>query len=833
MAKQREKRSPVKKTSPKIHGTRDMTPTWGLLTLCGSMIMLLSLLSFAYGHPMKNWIGVTGFTIGQVFHATFGLGSYLFCAFLGWVGWRWLFSKPINHIGIKSFYLFVLVSSICILLSLIEDNFPTLTHYLGNVFYTNLWQRKLHYHFGGALFYYLYHDLPVFNLLRIFNAVGVAIIFTTTMLASFLFLAKISPTHLLKGIVDLFARKDEEEEEPEHISERIQETEEATNSSRFVKVRIPDAPQQSPLQSLKKELPPNLQQELLEIQPETQLTERPSLSQKAQTERKRSPAPSPMLDVQPQEKKVKEKETTPVAPKNKRQKALDAQSVHNGDFSTYSIPTSTLLTSAKKIDQSSLKQDLRRQAEVLEETLQSFGIEAKVGQINCGPTINSFEVHPAIGVKVQKIKALENDIALNMEAKSIRIIAPIPGKAAVGIEVPNPQPQEVAFKDMLVAYQQGTRKFHIPVLLGKAVNGDYVLSDLTKMPHCIIAGATGSGKSVCINTIVMSILLNAKPDEIKLIMVDPKKVELTPYTKLPHMLAPVITEPQGACAALNWLVKEMERRYDLLKLLGVRNIDAFNKRVVNKEFEASLTVEIPANLPYIVLIIDELADLMMVSSNDIETPIARIAQMARAIGIHMILATQRPSREVITGLIKANFPTRISFKVASRINSQIVLDESGAEQLLGNGDMLFLPPGTSTLARAQGAYIRDEDIAAVVKHICDQAPPNYVIASFDALGAEENVISESASTPNDTLYEQAAEIVLSTGNASTTFLQRKLKIGYARAASLIDELEKRGVVGPADGSKARKILAPRASEPEPAGISAGKESDGEPEDDMI
>jgi S-DNA-T family DNA segregation ATPase FtsK/SpoIIIE len=491
--------------------------------------------------------------------------------------------------------------------------------------------------------------------------------------------------------------------------------------------------------------------------------------------------------------------------------------VHNGDFSAFQLPQLNLLTTAKKLDHSSLKKDLRHKAEVLEETLLSFGIEAKVGQINCGPTITSFEVHPAIGVKVQKIKTLENDIALNMEARSIRIIAPIPGKAVVGIEVPNAQAEEVGFKEMMSAYQQGDKKFHIPILLGKAVNGDYVMSDLTKMPHCIIAGATGSGKSVCINTIVMSILMCAKPDEIKLIMVDPKKVELTPYSRLPHMLAPVITEPQGACAALNWLVKEMEKRYDLLKQIGVRNIDAFNKRTIDKDFEASLGLEIPEKLPYIVGIIDELADLMMVSSSDIETPIARIAQMARAVGIHLILATQRPSREVITGLIKANFPTRISFKVSSRVNSQIVLDDTGAETLLGNGDMLFLPPGASHLVRAQGAFIRDEDINATVKAICDQAPPRYVIESFDRIGQIDLSSAGEADDSADALYTQAVDVVLSTGNASTTFLQRKLKIGYARAASLIDMMEQKGIVGPAEGSKARKILAGRtagAKEPE-------------------
>lgn len=823
MSKKRTAKGPTVKARIPSKPKQDTTAIKGLLVVGMAFVIMLSLLSFAYGPESKNWIGFIGFTVGKIFHALFGVGSYFLCLYLGWIGWRLLFTKPINHPWIKGLYLFVFVASLCILLSLIEDQSPAAASVLGNTFYTNLWQRRLHYHLGGAFFYFLYSDMPLINLRHILNTTGVAIIFSSTFLASLLFLTKTSPAQVLGAIVNFIRYfRSKADEEATGVPEEAPQQAEDDNQMRYVKLRIPGTPPQSQQTAAAppKEQTSGNSQEMLGIQPETNLTVRPSLSQKAQTEQKRppiflghlkksTPTPAPTAapaPATPATKNESENKENPPPANKKRQSALAAQKVHNGDFSGYRIPSTSLLTNGKKVDQSSLKQDLRRQAEVLEETLLSFGIEAKVGQINCGPTITSFEVHPAIGVKVQKIKTLENDIALNMEAKSIRIIAPIPGKAAVGIEVPNAQPQEVAFKDMLNSYQQGSRKFHVPILLGKAVTGDYVMNDLTKMPHCIIAGATGSGKSVCINTIVMSILLNAKPDEIKLIMVDPKKVELTPYTKLPHMLAPVITEPQGACAALNWLVKEMENRYEILKQLGVRNIDSFNTRKINPELESSLDREIPARMPYIVVIIDELADLMMVSSNDIETPIARIAQMARAVGIHLILATQRPSREVITGLIKANFPTRISFKVASRINSQIILDESGAEALLGNGDMLFLPPGTSVLVRAQGAFIRDEDINAVVKNICDQAPPNYVIASFDALGKQEETASASAESAGDSLYDQAVDIVLNTGNASTTFLQRKLKIGYARAASLIDELQEHGVIGPADGSKGRKIL---------------------------
>ena len=473
----------------------------------------------------------------------------------------------------------------------------------------------------------------------------------------------------------------------------------------------------------------------------------------------------------------------------------------------YRLPGVDLLNPAKPVNPAEMKRELKEKADLLESTLTNFGIEAKVGQIHCGPAITMFEVHPAVGVKVGKIKTLENDIALNMEAKSIRIIAPIPGKAAVGIEVPNHKPQEVNFKELLTAYQSRGAPYKIPMLLGKAVNGDLVIADLTKMPHCIIAGATGSGKSVCVNSIVMSILMLARPDEIRFLMIDPKKVELAPYTNLPHMLAPVITEPQSAAASLNWLVREMEKRYEILRITGTRNIEAFNKRAPNPETETQAHVTIPEKLPYVVGIIDELADLMMIASQDVETPIARIAQMARAVGIHLILATQRPSREVITGLIKANFPARISFKVASRINSQIILDDTGAETLLGNGDMLILLPGASHPMRAQGAFVRDEEINRVLKSITAQMPHDYLIGSPDQLAFQADADDEDGDLDN--LFEEAKQIVLSTGNASTTFLQRKLKIGYARAASIMDQLEHRGIVGPQEGAKPRKINFPK------------------------
>lgn len=786
----------------------------GLLLLACVLMMTLSLLSFAYGHPSRNWLGLVGYTIGWILHVTLGIASYGIAGYGTWVAWRLLMGKPITDLVLKSLYFAIGLFSTCILLSLLEERYLSFANTMERLFYPH--RRMAIYHLGGSPAYFIYRDIPVVNLQNIFNALGVGILFSSTLAASILFFSRTSVAELVNRLKTIWKKGEALPQEVPVDGPKEEPVDE--DFMRYVKVRIPSQ-SESPQSGLSSN-----QQELMGIEPEMDLKVRPSISRKQQQDsvvvqeelHLPMPAPAPKSKVF---NATKGKDDLPVEkePNKRREAALKAQRVHNGDFTNYKLPPSSLLTTPKKVDQTALKKDLKKQAEVLEETLLSFGIEAKVGQINCGPTITSFEVHPAIGVKVQKIKTLENDIALNMEAKSIRIIAPIPGKAAVGIEVPNPYPQEVSFKEILTALQQSQTKFRIPLLLGKAVNGDFVMADLTKMPHCIIAGATGSGKSVCINTIVMSILYTARPDEIQLLMVDPKKVELTPYSLLPHMIAPVITEPQAAYTALMWLVKEMEKRYELLKRLGVRNIDGYNQRQINKEFESDLEIEVPEKLPYIVGIVDELADLMMVSNADIETPIARIAQMARAVGIHLILATQRPSREVITGLIKANFPTRISFKVASRVNSQIVLDETGAESLLGNGDMLFLPPGTSHLIRAQGAYIRDEDIHSVVKFICDQAPPNYRFESFEQVSFNEDAIGSQGgqaggskgSAGGDALYKQALDVVLGTGNASTTFLQRKLKIGYARAASLMDQLQADGVVSAADGSKARRILAHR------------------------
>lgn len=758
----------------------------GLFTLTISVLMALSLISFQDGNPDANWLGLIGYCVSFSWIYVFGIGSYLFVLFGLWLGACYLRNKTIEHFSFKFVSYFLMVISCCFILNVMaERNMVSMEFFRTKIYTESLLikssfeQRLIRFNLGGVPFYSLYRDVPYLNLRYLLSDIGIMITFSFIATLCSLMFFDIEIKKAWPKIVQFFKTR----------SKKVKELA-ATGYKKIADYK----------KSLKKPEP----KKVIEAPVFKQL-ERPK-------ELKINPFQPSLIQAKPKEVKPLAKVEldqvkifTDDRPKPKLIEDFKKTKAKAKEQLNFELPPLTLLSNAKKIDQPTLTKDLKAQASILEETMLSFGIEGKVGEINCGPTITSFEVHPAVGVKVQKIKALENDIALNMQAKSIRIIAPIPGKAVVGVEVPSLYPQEVGFKEMLYQYQQTGHRHKIPVMLGKTVSGDDVTCDLTKMPHCIIAGATGSGKSVCINTIIMSILMTSKPDEVKLILIDPKKVELTPFTQLPHMIAPVITEAHGAYAALNWLVKEMQHRYDLLKQLGLRNIAAFNSRTIDKEAEASLGLEIPDKLHAIVAIIDEFADLMMSSQQDLETPIARIAQMARAVGIHLILATQRPSREVITGLIKANFPTRIAFKVASRINSQIILDENGAESLLGNGDMLFMPPGSSQLVRAQGVYIRDEDINRVIEFILSQRRADYLIKSFDKMEVED-IGGLSAEDFKDDLYPKAYEIVVESQNASTTFLQRKLKVGYARAASLIDELEERGVISSQEGSKPRRVL---------------------------
>lgn len=459
----------------------------------------------------------------------------------------------------------------------------------------------------------------------------------------------------------------------------------------------------------------------------------------------------------------------------------------------YQLPSMELLKKPKGNTINKDDNQIYKNARKLEDTLHSFGVSAKVTKVHMGPSVTKYEVYPDVGVKVSKIVGLTDDLALALAAKDIRMEAPIPGKSAIGIEVPNNHIAMVTLREVLETKENLQSDDKLQVCLGRDVTGNAIFAQLNKMPHLLVAGATGSGKSVCINGIITSILMRAKPHEVKLMMIDPKMVELNVYNGIPHLLAPVVTEPKKAAQALRKIVNEMERRYELFAHSGTRNIEGYNEHIV-KDGQESLV------LPYIVVIVDELADLMMVASSDVEDAITRIAQMARAAGIHLIIATQRPSVDVITGVIKANIPSRIAFAVSSQVDSRTILDSAGAEKLLGRGDMLFVPIGANKPIRVQGAFLSDEEVENIVEFVISQQKAQY---QEEMIPTEQE---EQFTEVDDELFEDAVMMVTDMQTASVSMLQRKFRIGYARAARLIDAMEERGIVGPYEGSRPREVL---------------------------
>ncbi|MCY7502683.1 FtsK/SpoIIIE family DNA translocase [Bacillus pumilus] len=464
----------------------------------------------------------------------------------------------------------------------------------------------------------------------------------------------------------------------------------------------------------------------------------------------------------------------------------------------YELPSLDILAEPQHSGQQTDKKNIYENARKLEKTFQSFGVKAKVTQVHLGPAVTKYEVYPDVGVKVSKIVNLSDDLALALAAKDIRIEAPIPGKSAIGIEVPNAEIAMVSLKEVLESKQNDRPNAKLLIGLGRNISGEAVLAEMNKMPHLLVAGSTGSGKSVCINGIITSILMRAKPHEVKMMMIDPKMVELNVYNGIPHLLAPVVTDPKKASQALKKVVSEMERRYELFSHTGTRNIEGYNDYI--KRMNQSEEAKQP-ELPYIVVIVDELADLMMVASSDVEDSITRLSQMARAAGIHLIIATQRPSVDVITGVIKANIPSRIAFSVSSQTDSRTILDMGGAEKLLGRGDMLFLPVGANKPVRVQGAFLSDEEVEHVVDHVITQQKAQY---QEEMIPTEET--QDQLTAVDDDLYDEAVELIIGMQTASVSMLQRRFRIGYTRAARLIDAMEERGVVGPYEGSKPREVL---------------------------
>jgi S-DNA-T family DNA segregation ATPase FtsK/SpoIIIE len=529
-----------------------------------------------------------------------------------------------------------------------------------------------------------------------------------------------------------------------------------------------------------------------------------------------------------------EKQPQPIFEENaaaaKKAKSKKVEQTHfnfsKGD-GKFRLPPFTLLEEGQHKDTRIKRDTLISNSRILEKKLSDFGVEGRVTEVMPGPVITMYELEPAPGVKINRITNLADDLALALMAQSIRIIAPIPGKSVIGIEIPNVRRDQVFLKDVLDNEAFTNSSLRLPIALGVDFVGTPVVADLTKMPHLLIAGTTGSGKSVALNAMICSILFKARPDDVKFLMIDPKRLELSSYEGIPHLMHPVVVDPKKASQVLRWTVEEMERRYRVISDLGVKSIDGYNEMLLKgakgkqaatlKEQTALETVADPAlntakpepqiqhiKLPYIVVVIDELADLMMVAPRDVEESLTRLAQMARAAGIHLIIATQRPSVDVITGLIKANFPTRISFQVSSKIDSRTIIDQPGAEQLLGSGDMLFIPPGTSRLSRIHGAYVSDKEISRIVDFVKTQAQPFYDVSieKFE-LEAEHSAHNDDNF---DEKYDEAVALVGELGQASISLVQRYMKIGYNRAARMIEQMEREGIVSPSDGAKPRKVL---------------------------
>jgi S-DNA-T family DNA segregation ATPase FtsK/SpoIIIE len=523
-------------------------------------------------------------------------------------------------------------------------------------------------------------------------------------------------------------------------------------------------------------------------------------------------------EIKPEPKPVVEKPKP--NPKEKKEEAAEDEGGFSGTLETeahdYKLPPLDLLDPPVPQAKGMSSSEVADTAQILQSTLEEFGVEAKVTGVQQGPVVTCYEILPAPGVRVERIKNLADNIALKMHAESIRIQAPIPGKGVCGVEVPNTARASVFFRDMIESqeFQSGTSA--LPLVLGKDVSGSTMVYDLAKMPHLLIAGATGAGKSVCMNSILTGLLMKHSPDDLRMILVDPKTVEFHQYNNLPHLVVPVITNAKKVALGLKWAIDEMERRFKWFRQAGVRDLPGFNARAVAKQEELfgeevvtdpeKKKADLPEKLPYIVIVIDELADLMAVAQAEIEAGIARLAAKSRAAGIHMILATQRPDVKVITGTIKANFPVRIAFKVSQKVDSRTILDRMGADSLLGKGDMLVLPPGSDKLIRSQGAFTSDPEIDNVTNFWKDQSQPEFITEIHEKIEKPTADLPEMDDGGDDEIIEQAMEVIRQTKRASTSSLQRRLRIGYTRAARVMDQLEERGIIGPPDGAGPREIL---------------------------
>lgn len=777
------------------------------IVLCGvSLLILLALLSFDQqdvafqttnpNKTVSNFIGPVGAYLGWGLYMALGVGAYLVpltllgvAALLAW--------KPFEQAGIKALLAFCLIVSGA---SLIQLGHPILGFLLRNPLQT---PNSIPNFLGGMVGYFLNDQLLAFYM----GSVGSALLLGMIYILSFVLLFEINPWQMVKEAYFNYLEWREQRELD------MLEGADAGEILAYKKKLLEKEQRQ-----LQKQL---AQRGNSSPDPKPSLSERPepqiidTTAKKAAEAAEREPKPEKKPRIHLDNPKPAEPVDEPLPLPKKRPLAAPATP------SDYHLPTLDLLTAnVREPKMVSNEEELREQQQQLIDTLREFDVEVSAGDITRGATITRFEVFPAPGIRVERIVSLKNNIARAMKAEKINILAPIPGKDTVGIEVANTKKVMIMLRDLFESPDWAGSRLRIPIAIGKDIYGKVIIDDLAEMPHLLIGGQTGAGKSVCINCILLSLLYRFTPDDLRIILVDPKVVELASYNDMPHLVFPVLTDSKKVLGALRYVINEMEKRYKIMAKAGVRNITAYNtrkKEVPEKQMDLLATppeeeepakeddIEMPDHLPYYVVIIDEMADLMQTTAPEVEDAIARLSAKARAAGIHVILATQTPRATVVTGVIKANVPGRIAFNVSSSLDSRVILDENGAENLLGKGDLLYLRPGTSKLTRAQGAYVSEEEVTRVVSFIKSQRPPSYGAASMakienDSMGDDE--ISEE----DEGLIRRCFEVIRQEKRASTSLFQRRLRIGYGTAAWAMDQLEARGIVGPKDGAKDREIL---------------------------
>ncbi len=778
--------------SPPPHIQREVI---GVMLIALSLLMLLSLLSFVPGEakivasgvpagdPPRNLIGTFGALLAGGFFYSIGGAAYFFPLLLGRLGFRCFFQSPVSLRLRTAASSLAAVFFLSAFLHLETTGIPTLT--------SGMISRGMA---GGVV-----GQTIADGLRAVFAGTGAHILVIAGFLVSFLLTTPLSLAEVVRRMPERWAS--------------FREGVSAMMPDRSIEVQK-DSGNRRPRVKSSKPAPISMEEE-------------------SPIERVETTPPAPIIQPFPVTSLAQEAQTT--------EREVAVPMAESGD---YQLPDPEILLGdpSGPLDRMS-DEELKAQSEVLSRALMSFGIEGIVTEVRPGPVVTMYEFEPAPGTKVSRIVNLADDLALALKATSLRIVAPLPGKSVVGIEVPNRSRETVSLKEVVMSDAFRRARSRLTLALGKDIFGAPMTADLKTMPHLLVAGATGAGKSVSLNTMLLSILFSAKPSEVKLLLIDPKMLEFQSYEGIPHLLRPVITEPKSAARGLGWVVAEMERRYKLLAEAGVRNIDAYNQKVagLHDAFAENKSEDIepmerpaqflseearlsagetsiaegergcmqpkptpPEPLPFIVVMIDELADLMMVAPKDVEDKIARLAQMARASGIHLVLATQRPSVDVLTGLIKANFPARIAFQVSSKTDSRTILDANGAEALLGRGDMLYLASGTGRLARLHGSFVSDDDVRSVVEFVKEQALPVYN-QELQSLKLEEAAEEEA----KDEVYEQAKELVLSTGQASASLIQRRLRVGYPRAARMIEQMESEGIVGAAGRDGRREVLGRR------------------------